>query len=663
MSSFRKLTLQEITVLENNSNKAESWDTVSVSEYFNPENIANSRFSGEIKLGNFKTEVEFPGGVKKKSGIYNSVIHNCEIGDNTYINNTKNYIANYKIGANVIIENPELIVVTEKTSFGNRAKIDVLDETGGRQIPIYEKLSSPLAYILTFYRHLPGLISELEGLIRKFAEEKSSLTGVIGDCTSILNSGQIKNTNIGDHAQITGVSRLNNGTVNSTKEAPVIIGDNVVADNFIISSGSEVTDSVVITNCFIGQGCILSKHYSAVHSLFFANCQGFNGEACSVFAGPFTVTHHKSTLLIAGMFSFLNAGSGSNQSNHMYKLGPIHHGVIERGSKTTSDSYLLWPSRIGAFSLVMGRHYKNSDTTDMPFSYFIENKDESWLAPAINLRSVGTIRDVLKWPKRDKRKGKELLDSINYNLLSPYTIKGMVKGQEILKQLKKVSGDFTDTYTWQTTFIRGNALDRGIRLYEMAITKFIGNSVISRINNCKSCKTYDELLNFLKPSSSAGKGEWIDLAGLIAPKSEVDVLISKIENKKFNTLKSIEGSLKKIHQNYYEYEWAWALELFEKRTSKKLADVSKEDLINLVHNWIECVVGLDEMLYEDAKKEFALNSMTGFGIDGDYEVKKQDFEKVRGTFEQNAFVQEILSHIQRKTELGQSTISFLQKLT
>ena len=50
----------------------------------------------------------------------------------------------------------------------------------------------------------------------------------------------------------------------------------------------------------------------------------------------------------------MNAGSGSNQSNHMYKLGPIHQGTLERGAKTTSDSYILWPARVGAFSLVMG---------------------------------------------------------------------------------------------------------------------------------------------------------------------------------------------------------------------------------------------------------------------------------------------------------------------
>ena len=118
-------------------------------------------------------------------------------------------------------------------------------------------------------------------------------------------------------------------------------------------------------------------------SLFFSNCQGENGEACAIFAGPFTVTHHKSTLLIAGMFSFMNAGSGSNQSNHMYKLGPIHQGTMERGAKTTSDSYILWPARVGAFSLVMGRHVNHADTSNLPFSYLIEQRNTTYLVPGV----------------------------------------------------------------------------------------------------------------------------------------------------------------------------------------------------------------------------------------------------------------------------------------
>ena len=80
----------------------------------------------------------------------------------------------------------------------------------------------------------------------------------------------------------------------------------------------------------------------------------------------------------------------------MYKLGPVHQGIIERGSKTGSDSYILWPGKIGAFTMVLGRHYGNPDTSEHPFSYLIDDNGKSVLMPAQNLFSVGTTRDVEK---------------------------------------------------------------------------------------------------------------------------------------------------------------------------------------------------------------------------------------------------------------------------
>jgi len=201
----------------------------------------------------------------------------------------------------------------------------------------------------------------------------------------------------------------------------------------------------------------------------------------------------------------------------MYKLGPIHQGLCERGSKTTSDSYLLWPAKIGAFTLVMGRHYKHSDTSDLPFSYLIENATESFLVPGVNLRSVGTIRDAQKWPKRDNRKDNRKLDPINFNLLSPYSIHKMMKGVEVLKNLQQIAGETTDVYSYQNCSIRNSSLNKGIELYNIAINKFLGNSLISRLKNIKFTNI-DELRTRLQPDTEKGVGEWIDLSGLIAPK-------------------------------------------------------------------------------------------------------------------------------------------------
>lgn len=82
----------------------------------------------------------------------------------------------------------------------------------------------------------------------------------------------------------------------------------------------------MIRNCYVGQGSVIDKGFTAHDSLFFANCSMENGEACAVLAGPYTVSMHKSSLLIGCQTSFMNAGSGTNMSNHMYKFGPVHWG-------------------------------------------------------------------------------------------------------------------------------------------------------------------------------------------------------------------------------------------------------------------------------------------------------------------------------------------------
>ena len=655
--NYRSLTAQEIAQMEAQGCSATNWADVLVAQDFDAQYVRHTRFSGHNELGAFRREITLPGGLQIHSGIYNATLHNCEVGDDAHLYNIHNYIANYHIGCNTCIENVNAILVDGKTTFGNGVRVPVMNEGGGREIPIFNELSASLAYILTLYRHRPEMIHQVEKLIDAYAEEHASDHGYIGDHVRILNCGSIKNVRVGDFAELTGVSRLKNGTINSNEQAPVRLGSGVKCTNFIIASGVEIGDSTLVDKCFVGQGCIFDKHYSAGESLFFSNCQGMHGEACAIFAGPYTVTHHKSTLLIAGMFSFLNAGSGSNQSNHMYKLGPIHQGIAERGAKTTSDSYLLWPSKIGAFSLVMGRHTHHADTSDLPFSYLIENQSESFLVPGANLRTVGTIRDAQKWPKRDNRKDPHKLDQINFNLLSPYTVQKMWRGREVLNELVALSGENTEVYGYRNCKIRNSSLKHGVELYTIGIQKFLGNSLISRLEKSE-WKTMDELRKALRPDSDAGTGDWVDMAGLIAPRNEVKRLLDDIQAGALS-LSDIQARLEQMHAHYYSYEWTWALEKLEQVWGCSVEQVSLEQLQKTVKEWQSAVVNLDKMVYNEARKEFDLNSQTGFGVDGDRHQAEADFEEVRGSFESNSFVKAVLEHIEKKTALGNRVLEKL----
>jgi NDP-sugar pyrophosphorylase family protein len=655
------LTEAEILALQQNGCSSTNWDAVRVKEGFLPDHIRHTQFSGQIELGLFEKEFALAGGLKKHAGINHAVLHNCTVGDDVVIENVQNYIANYSIGDDCFIQNVDVIMVDGFTKFGNGVEVCVLNETGGREVHINDKLSAHFAYIYSLYRHRPVLIEKMKAIIDFYCDKHASDRGSIGDCCKIVNVGYIKNVRIGPHTKITGTMKLKNGSINSNEHDPVYIGRNVIAEDFIISSGTTIDGGSFITRCFVGQACHIDHGYSASDSLFFSNCQGENGEACALFAGPYTVTHHKSTLLIAGMFSFMNAGSGSNQSNHMYKLGPIHQGIVERGAKTTSNSYVMWPAKVGAFSLILGRHIQHADTSNLPFSYLVEKDNSTYIAPAVNLRSVGTIRDAKKWPERDRRKDPDKLDCINFNLLSPYTIQKVFAGVEILRNLQATAGETSEIYTFQSCIITNRALKRGLDLYEIIIHKFLGNSLIKRLEGTRF-NSNEEIRERLDPGSTVGLGEWVDLSGLIAPKTEIDNLLNRIESGEITRLQEINEVFAELHANYYVNEWTWAWDKILSFYQLTPDTITAADVIRIVKKWEESVVSLDEMIYSDARKEFSLSFKTGFGADGNIQEKALDFEYVRGAFDKNPFVITTLKHIEVKKALGAELIERISHL-
>lgn len=658
---YRPLTEAEIAALKDHANSADDWAQVWVKEDFVPKYILNTHFSGWVRLGLFEKTFDLPGGISKHSGLYYTYLHNVEVGDNCCIEHVNNYIANYTIGEETFISNVDTILVQGETTFGNGVEVSVLNETGGREVLSYDQLSAHEAYFMAMYRHRPELIQRLRQLIMSYIDGLRSSHGTIGSHAHITDVGNITNVKIGDYAEIVGTRRLYNGSVNSVREAPVRLGYSVICTDFIISSGSRVESGTALSRCFIGQACTLAHGYSASDSLFFSNCHGENGEACAIFAGPFTVTHHKSTLLIASQFSFMNAGSGSNQSNHMYKLGPIHQGIMERGAKTSSDSYILWPARIGAFSLVMGRHTTHPDLANLPFSYLIESCDKTFLIPGVNLKSVGTIRDAQKWPRRDARTDPHRLDQINYNLLSPYTIQKMINGRQILEQLQWVAGMTSEIYSYQSAKIKASSLRKGIHYYDLAIHKFLGNSLIKRLEGL-ACTSIEAVRSALRPTTTIGLGDWVDLSGLIAPKAEVLRLVEAIESGAIHEVGEIHEALSDLHRHYYEYEWTWAYDKIKTYYGLDLEGATASEIAQLVERWRSSVVELDREVYADAKKEFSLSAMTGFGADGDEVQQARDFEQVRGAFDSNPYVSSILKHIEDKSALGQELLDRLAPL-
>ncbi len=642
---LRNLTSEEISLLKKQGCEADDWMNVIVKQKFHPTNIWNVFFEGKNTIGVFEASSDKQAVSSKKPGIYNSRIVNCEIGDNVRISHVK-YMSNYDIGDNCILEDVGSLSVTGITAFGNGTEIEVLNEGGGRTLPLFDKLSAQMAWLMVQCRHDASLIDSLQNTVSSYTETKKSDRGEIGTDVTIRHCTYIKNVNIGDGASLLGAKHLEEGTIKSCREAPVTIGDNVVAKKFIVQEGSSIDGGALITECFVGQAVQIGRQFSAENSAFFANSECFHGEACSLFAGPYTVTHHKSTLLIAGLFSFYNAGSGTNQSNHMYKLGPIHQGIVERGSKTGSFSYMLWPSRVGAYSVVMGKHTANFDAGNFPFSYITEEKGKSMLTPAMNLFTVGTKRDVKKWPARDKRKAPVKHDSIIFDLYSPYIMERVNSAINILNELYQNTPKDQEQVYVKGLYIHRLMLRTCRKYYELAFKISMGEGILSLIDNLSSPVSLSAIKNRVKMLSEEGTGEWLDVAGLFMPLTQLELIMSDVKTGKLTTVDEINGRMAEIEENYKVYKNNWFKKQLNERSDIDLSDISTEQISKIIEDWKVSSIKLNNMILKDAEKEFDSNSRIGYGFLNTPAIVNADFEEIHGCFEDNKFVAGIKSENQ-----------------
>ncbi len=656
---YRVLTAQEIELLKMNGCVADDWSQIKVHPQTDLSRIQDVHFRGEVAIGKLDGDIEVEKGRVLPCAIKRSVIENSTIGDNCYLADVA-LLRNYTLENGVALESVTALMTNGETTFGNGVELEILNEGGGRELILFDTLSAQFAYLFVLYRHDAPLIERLKALVAEYVEAQKSTVGVVGAHARVLRCKQIVNVKIGAHAQLLGVSSLENGSILSNEKAPVVVGQDVIARDFIIQSGSQVKDGALLTGCFVGQGVKIGRQFSAENSAFFANSEGFHSEAVSLFAGPYSVTHHRSTLLIAAMISFYNAGSGTNQSNHMYKLGPLHQGILERGAKTGSFSYMLWPSRVGPFTAVIGKHYTNFDASDMPFSYIEEVEGKSLLTPGMNLFTVGTRRDSAKWLKRDRRTDSVKYDLIHFDLFSPFVINRVIKGKKALTELYEKATRKQEFVKYKGLAIKRLLLRQSIKYYNMAVSIFLGEQLLRRLEKAGNPQTLEAIRQALKPARSADLEDWYDLLGLFVSKSALQKFLQQVKDGQVADVNAFHSAMKAVYDAYDEDAWAWTVALLKEEKGLDVETLTADDLKQLIEDWKTQKQRFNNMIMSDAQKEYDANSHIGYGIDGDELAQEADFTAVRGTYEGNGFVQELMQENEEIETLANRWLETLQ---
>lgn len=599
MYDYRLLSDEEIGILEENGCTAEDWTSLNVDYDFNPAFIRNVRFYGTVNLGVFEKNIEVTNGFMKHSGISNATLRNVTIGDNCLIENVGCYINNYVIGDECCICNVATMETTAEATFGEGNTISVLNEAGNGNVVLFRGLTANIAVLMVAHPDDKDLSAALKTMARNDISQRLADRGTIGNRVRITNTTEITNTNIDDNCEVNGACRLSDCTLAAAPDDSVYIGSGVICENSIIADGSSVLNSAKVFNCYVGEACQITNGFTAESSLFFANTYMANGEACAAFCGPFSASHHKSSLLIGCMTSFYNAGSCTNFSNHAYKMGPVHYGTLERGSKTASGSHTLLPATIGAFSMCMGKISGHPDTRRLPFSYIIGTGRDTILVPGKNIATVGLYRDISKWPRRDVRMESAKNTLINYDWLSPFTINEIMEGREELGRLLRIQGEDAAVYEYEGCKISGKSLRRGLRLYDMAVELFIGEVLMSHDLDDRC--------------AASGAGGWSDLSGLLLPSSEVERVIEKIKLGIISTVNDLTEVFVAYNDMYGEYLWTFTVSLIKYYLGKD--ELTEEDFELMRERGKAAREAWLDEIRRDAEKEFSMGDVDRATLD------------------------------------------------
>lgn len=644
---YRPLRDEEVRQLKAQGCTAQDWRAVRVTKPFLAERVAHVDFAGEVLLGSLAGDVQRPGTRAKPCGIYRARIQDCVVGDAVRIASVAGHLAGYRIGSHALIENIGVMETRAGARFGNGVEVAVLNEAGGREVPLFNALSSQFAYLACVHRYRAELVGRLLEIGRRAAAAAAKDFGSVGDGAWIVGVPKIMDVDVGPSATIDSAQSLVNGTVLSHPDAATTIGEGVIAKDFIVAEGAQINGSAILAKTFVGQGCRVGNQFSGENSLFFANCEAFHGEACSVFAGPYTVTHHKSTLLIGGIFSFFNAGSGTNQSNHRYKLGPTHEGKLERGCKTGSFSYMMWPCRVGPFSVVLGKHTRSFNTADLPFSHLeADETGRSELIPGHYIATVGTLRDGAKWPRRDRRTGPALRDVLCCEVFNPLTVGRMLRGADSLARLQNSVDRSVATVNVGGAEIKRVLLRMGAKRYTAAVERYLLEQIFHRLERTLSDRSIRLRDVFASDSAAAYSQEWLDVGGQLMPRDRLDSLCTEIVNGTIDTIDGLTHSLLQIRALYDEDIWLWARRQCQDSLGLDLDEITVEQTQVCVSRYCEQQQKFLRLVLLDAEREFDEGSRIGFGMDGDGPAADTDFAAVRGTFQENSFVKQLTSDIE-----------------
>ena len=672
---YRKVTKQEINILEQNKNTHNNWNDFLVVENFNPNLIINNDFFGLIRIGKLETLTLSFSELTTPVGLYNSTIVSCDFGDNVAINNV-NYISHYIVGDEVILINVNEIVTSNKAKFGNgvvkqgeeeshRVWLEVCNENAGRKILPFNGMQPGDAYLWSKYRDDKLLLEKLTELTEKKFTTIRGFYGKIGNRTIIKNSKSIKDCWIGEDAYIKGVNKLKNLTINSGNgEGRTQIGE-----------GCELVNGIIGYGCRIFYGVKAVRFITANHSQLKYGARlinsylGYNStiSCCEVLNSlifSFHEQHHNNSFLCAALvLGQSNLAAGSTIGSNHNSRGADGEIIAGRGFWPGLCVSLKHNSIFSSFTIIAKGDYSTELNIKIPFSLVSLDlsNDKLMIMPAywFMYNMYALERNAWKYLDRDKRT--EKIQHLETHYLAPDTINEILDAIILLEELTgqcwhkknniKNNNKETNIAKGKLLFAERNKIcntlevDGGIfenakRLtiiakaleayytFKKVVQFYITNVIIDFIEK-ENSSTMNSVFKIQTPNK---KIEWLNIGGQLMLKEDVETLKKRIKTNKIKSWDAIHDYYQTCNKKYHHDKLAHALATYQNSSSNK--KLNKQSFNSLLDQSIVTKKWMVKNIESSRQKDYA-NEFRKMVYDNEDEMKQ-----VLGNVNENSFIKE-----------------------
>ena len=677
---WRHLRSDEIERLVKNNNTASSWDTVWVTEEFEPRMIKDNKFYGTVRIGRVSGGALQYHDLRLPVGITNSSIHSCDIGDDCAIHDV-HYLSHYIIGNHCMLFNIQEMDTTDHAKFGNgivkdgepesvRVRIQIMNETGARSVMPFDGMIPADAYLWARYVDDKVLLDRLDHITQSTVDHHRGYYGEVGERCVIKNSSIIKDVKIGTDCYIKGASKLKNITINSSYNEPSQIGENVILVNGIVGYGCRIFYSCTAVKFILGNNSNLKYGARLIDSIMGDNSTISCCEVLNNLIFPAHEQHHNNSFLIASVImgqSNMAAGAtvGSNH-NSRTNDGEL---VAGRGFWPGLCSSVKHSSRFASFTLLAKGDFPHEMDIPLPFALVSNNvaADRLEVIPAwwwlYNMYALA--RNTWKYAARDKRQTK--VQNIEFDTFAPDTMQEAVAARRLLERwvAKAYLGNDTSAGMDEDALIEtGRRLLHGDRKVVDGLT-VLGENMERGRRPVHILKVYDAyhaygdmlihygMMNVIANeqltldnkhlmSKAVPDEKWINLGGQLMRVTDVERLRTDIRNGKLDSWKAIHRRYNDIWRRYSDDKLRHAVSC--------MCSVLGVDRMN-DEFWLMALAHEERIQRRIAEQVYLTRKKDH---DNPYRTatcrNQEEYNRVFGTVDDNAFVLQMREECKRNLE-------------